>query len=233
MTILRYLRQATAGAMIAIALTAAAQPRITPRIDVGAQAGVTLSKINFNPSVPQTMTSGFMAGGSFRYIEERFFGILAEVNIEQRGWKEKYKPDEGGFAYKRQFTYIQVPVMTHIFFGSERVRGFFNAGPEIGFMIGKKTTANFDYTDVTAVEGYPMTNRETAQLNMDVKYRVDYGICAGLGVELQATPRNAFALEGRFYYGLHDVFANHKSDVFSASNGLSLQITLAYKYRLK
>ena len=216
--------------MLAVAV-AQAQTHYESRVDIGGHAGVTLSRTNFHPSVPQSMVLGFMAGGSIRYTEEKHFGLIGEVNIEQRGWKEKY--DEGGFSYNRRFTYIQIPMMTHIFFGSQKFRAFFNAGPEIGFMIGEKTTANFDYHNPSSVEGYPMTYRECSQLDMPVKYKLDYGICAGLGVEVQASHRHSLTLEGRFYYGLHDVFTNHKSDVFSASNAMSIEVTLGYRYRIK
>lgn len=208
-----------------------AQTRGESRIDIGAKAGMTLSKMNFRPSVPQTMVPGFMAGVSFRYAEERHFGLIGEVNLSQRGWKEKYENLD--FSYNRKLTYIQIPMMTHIFFGNDKMRGYFNAGPEIGFMIGNSTSANFDYTDVTQVAGYPMTNRETAELAMPVKFKLDYGICAGVGFEYQVTSRNSIGLEGRFYYGLHDIFPNHKSDVFSASNGMSIQLNLSYLYRVK
>lgn len=219
------------GLIAVVACAATAQTRISRRMDVGAHAGVTFSRTNFRPSVPQIMVTGMTFGGSFRYIEERFFGLIGEINISQRGWKEKYEGLD--LAYNRKLTYIEIPMLTHIYFGSERFRGFVNLGPQIGFMISKKINSNFDYTDLSKVADYPITNRETAELNMDIKYKLDYGITAGIGMEFQATRSNSFTLEGRFYYGLHDIFANHKSDVFSASNGMSIAVTLGYHYRIK
>jgi hypothetical protein len=40
-------------------------------------------------------------------------------------------------------------------------------------------------------------------------------------------------LEGRFYYGLGNVFGSRKKDAFSASTGMSFMVTLGYMYRLK
>ena len=37
----------------------------------------------------------------------------------------------------------------------------------------------------------------------------------------------------RFYYGLTDVFPNHKTDIFSGSNSMTVSVTLGYFYRLK
>lgn len=198
---------------------------------VGGKAGVTMSRTQFSPSVPQSMIMGFAAGATFRYIEQNHFGLIAELNIEQRGWKEKF--DEGyDFAYRQQFTFIQLPLLTHIYFGNNRIHGFFNAGPELGYMIGHSVTANFDYENISSVEGFPRQNRSVAQYVEPIKNKFDYGISAGVGMEIFAR-KHSFTLEGRFYYGLRDVFSNHKKDPFAGSNGLSMLFTLGYNYRIK
>ena len=218
-------------ALAATLFTASAQTHYEGNITVGAKGGVTLSRLKFSPSVPQTMLPGFMAGVTFRYIEEKHFGVIAELNLEQRGWKEKF--DGLNYAYQRRLTYLQLPMLTHIFFGNNKVRGFFNAGPEIGLLIGTGTKANFDYANVELIEGFPTENRETDQYKLDVKNKFDYGISAGLGLEVIGRNKHSFTLEGRFYYGLRDVFSNHNTDPFSSSSSMSIMVTLGYYYRIK
>ena len=104
-------------ALAATLFTASAQTHYEGNIAVGAKGGVTLSRLKFSPSVPQTMLPGFMAGVTFRYIEEKHFGVIAELNLEQRGWKEKF--DGLNYAYQRRLTYLQLPMLTHIFFGNK------------------------------------------------------------------------------------------------------------------
>ncbi len=218
-------------ALAATLFTASAQTHYEGNIAVGAKGGVTLSRLKFSPSVPQSMLPGFMAGVTFRYIEEKHFGVIAELNLEQRGWKEKF--DGLNYAYQRRLTYLQLPMLTHIFFGNNKVRGFFNAGPEIGLLIGTGTKANFDYANVELIEGFPTENRETDQYKLDVKNKFDYGISAGLGLEVIGRNKHSFTLEGRFYYGLRDVFSNHSTDPFSSSSSMSIMVTLGYYYRIK
>ena len=218
-------------ALAATLFTASAQTHYEGNIAVGAKGGVTLSRLKFSPSVPQTMLPGFMAGVTFRYIEEKHFGVIAELNLEQRGWKEKF--DGLNYAYQRRLTYLQLPMLTHIFFGNNKVRGFFNAGPKIGLLIGTGTKANFDYANVELIEGFPTENRETDQYKLDVKNKFDYGISAGLGLEVIGRNKHSFTLEGRFYYGLRDVFSNHSTDPFSSSSSMSIMVTLGYYYRIK
>ena len=212
-------------------LLATAQVHYQGTIAVGGKAGATLSRVNFNPSVEQTMLPGMTAGVMFRYIEEKNFGLIAELNMTQRGWKEVFEDAE--YKYSHRFTYLELPIMTHIFFGNQRVKGFFNLGPEINVMLGDGIKSNFTYQDAAGMDYFINDPRHIEQLTMKVKNRLDYGICAGAGMELNLNPKHSVLLEGRFYYGLTDVFPNHKTDTFSGSNSMTILVTLGYFYRLK
>jgi hypothetical protein len=201
-------------------------------ISVGVKGGMSMSRVNFQPSVSQSFINGMILGATARYIEENHFGLIAELNMEQRGWKENFKPLEG-YSFKRQFTYLQLPLLTHIYFGSDKVRFFFNAGPEIGIMIGEKTSSNFDHEHAAGIKDFTTNYRKIEQFTLPVSHKFDYGISAGLGMEVNITPKHALNLEGRFYYGLNDAFDNHKTDPFSGSSSMSIMITVGYNYRIK
>ena len=213
------------------ALLASAQTHYEGTIAVGGKAGATLSRVNFNPTVEQVMLPGMTAGVMFRYIEEKNFGLIAELNFTQRGWKEKF--EESDYQYSHNFTYLELPIMTHIFFGNQRVKGFVNLGPEIEVMLGNRISSNFSYQDAAEDEYFINDNRHIEQLSMKVSNKLDYGICAGAGMEINLNSKHSLLLEGRFYYGLTDVFPNHKTDVFSSSNSMTISVTLGYFYRLK
>lgn len=215
----------------ALSLTAAAQTHYEGNISVGGKAGATMSRVNFNPSVQQSMLPGMTAGVMFRYIEEKNFGLVAELNLAQRGWNEAY--DDADYTYRHRFSYLELPIMTHIFFGNGRAKGFFNLGPEINVMIGDGISSNFDYQQAASMEYFNLNSRHIEQMTMKVKNKLDYGICAGAGLEVNLNPKHSLLLEGRFYYGLTDVFANHKTDIFSGSNSMTISLTLGYFYRLK
>ncbi|MEG1538348.1 MAG: outer membrane beta-barrel protein, partial [Muribaculaceae bacterium] len=122
--------------------------------------------------------------------------------------------------------------LTHIYFGNTKFRGFFNLGPEIGLMIGDKSKSNFDVNNIKAIPNFP-AKRQTAQFTLPVNSIFDYGISAGLGCEYIIKGKNSIMLEGRFYYGLGNVFSSHKADIFSASSGMSIMVSLGYMYRIK
>lgn len=217
--------------VLLIAAGASAQRTYEPHFDIGAKGGVTLSKMAFSPGIEQFMKMGFTGGLMVRYTEEKLFGLIGELKIEQRGWKETF--DETDFSYNRTLTYIQMPLLTHIYFGNQRIKGFVNLGPSVGYMISNSASANFDYHNPGSVEGFPIENRHVNQMSMEVKNKFDYGIALGLGGEYLVKPRHSVTLEARFYFGLGNVFPSTKRDSFSASRCMSLEISTGYFFRLK
>ena len=225
------MRFITFALFVLVVISATAQTHYEGSISVGGKAGATLSRINFNPTVQQVMQPGMTAGVMFRYIEEKNFGLIAELNMTQRGWKENF--EESNYNYSHRFTYIELPIMTHIFFGNQRVKGFFNLGPELNVMIGNGISSDFDYQNAADLDYFIQDTRHIEQMTLDINNRFDYGICAGAGMEINLNPKHSLLIEGRFYYGLTDVFPNHKTDIFSSSNSMTINLTLGYFYRLK
>ncbi|MDE6116861.1 MAG: PorT family protein [Duncaniella sp.] len=214
--------------------TASAQREYSPNFAIGAKAGGTMSRMSFSPEVHQKFTNGLTMGVTARYTEERFFGLIAEINLTQRGWAEDFARDEAPeFSYSRTLTYIQIPLLTHIYFGSKKFRGFVNLGPEFGYMIGNSINANFDYDNYASIQGFPQGYRTNEQLNMEIQNKFDYGIAAGIGMEWILKRKHSFFLEGRYYYGLGNIFKATKRDFFAASRGMSIELTLGYMIRIK
>ena len=213
------------------ALPAAAQKHYESNIAVGVKGGMSLARMTFTPKIPQYWFPGMMLGVSFRYIEQTHFGLIAEVNFVQRGWKESFEKTQ--LEYQHRINYIMVPLLTHIYFGTARCKFFFNLGPEIGFMISNSVSSNFDYNHPEQVPEFPMDFRSIAQYQLDIARKFDYGIAAGLGFEYRTKGKSSFNLEGRYYYGIGNVFNNRKSDAFSMSSGMTIEVTLGYSFRVK
>lgn len=214
-----------------VSITCFAQREYQPHLAIGGKAGMTYSKVAFTPGIEQSMVQGLTMGASVRYLEEKYFGLIAELVVEQRGWKEKF--EETDFVYSRKLTYIDLPLLTHVCFGSERFKGFLNLGPVVGYMIGESVSSNFDYANPQSVQGLPIENRHTNQMVMPIKNKFDYGITAGLGIEWTLKRKHSLQLEGRYYYGLGNIFSASKKDEFSASRGNSMVVTVGYLFHLK
>ena len=55
-------------------------------------------------------------------------------------------------------------------------------------------------------------------------------ITAGAGIEFRIKKTHGIVLEGRYYYGLGDIFKNRKKDVFAASHSQIITVSLGYLY---
>ena len=213
---------------------------------VGGSAGYVLSNVGFVPDVPQGLLPGYTAGLSVRYTCEKYFSsicsIVGEVNVIQTGWKEDirdandnpvyYAVDKdkvNPLSYERKITYLQIPFMARLGWGRERkgLQAFFQAGPQIGVYLSESTKSNIQL-------GKPLANDRASQVvaqdTLAVQNKFDYGIAAGAGVELSLPKVGHLILEGRYYYGLGNIFKNSKSDYFGKSNYGQIVIKATYLF---
>ena len=213
---------------------------------IGGSAGYVMSNVGFVPDVPQKMLGGVTAGFSVRYTCEKYFSsicsIVGEVNITQAGWKEDildadsnpvYYADDvkktSPLSYERRITYLQIPFMARLGWGRERkgLQAFFQAGPQIGVYLGESTKTNVLLGHGTANQ---RASQVVAQDTLAVQNKFDYGIAAGGGIELSFPKVGHFILEGRYYYGLGNIFKNSKSDYFGKSNYGQIVIKATYLF---
>jgi len=213
---------------------------------VGVNGGYMMSSVGFVPEVPQSQLGGMTGGLTIRYTCEKYFksicAIVAEVNYAQTGWKENimdmdnqpvyYVDDtdkQNRLAYERKMNYVQVPVMARLGWGRERkgLQGFIQLGPQIGFFLNESTNTNLEPGLGTQTQ---RSSRVVAQDTMAVQKTFDYGIAVGGGIEFSHPKVGHFIVEGRYYYGLGDIYKNSKSDFFGRSNFGQIVIKATYLF---
>lgn len=210
------------------ALPGLGQTHYEAQTSLGVHGGVNLSQVMFSPSIRQKFLPGANAGINFRYTEEKHFGFIIEANFEQRGWAENF--DDAPFTYSRTINYVQIPFMSHIYFG-RRHKFFINLGPSVSFKVGDSVMSNFDYSDVSSVPDFPVHTSQ--QYGYPTKGTVDFGISGGLGGELGITSKHSIYLEARYYFGIANVLPAGRTDHFKSSNPMALSISLGYWFRMK
>ena len=212
---------------------------------LGASAGYVMSQVGFMPEVPQLWHGGPTGGITLRYTSEKYFSsicaIVAEVNYAKIGWKEDIlTPNDQPVintktgqpeTYQRDQTYIQVPFLARLGWGRERkgFQFFFQAGPQAGFFLSENTKKSFDLSSMNMPS---RTSKIVAQDTMNVERRIDYGITAGIGLEFSHPKAGHFIIEGRYYYGLGDIYGNSKSDYFGRSNFSNIVVKFTYLFDL-
>ena len=226
---------------------------------VGVNGGYIMSNVAFVPKVPQGMLGGPTIGLTARLTSEKYFNsicaIVGELNYAQIGWKENIldfsdKPvprydDETQFLdYSRKINYVQIPVFARLGWGRERkgLQFFFQVGPQFGLYLNDKIETNFDVRQTEfnpGPTGKPnpdykyKTSRVSdvvAQDTMAIENKFDYGIVGGLGLEFSHPKVGHFLVEGRFYYGLGNIYGSSKRDYFARSNYNNIVIKFTYLF---
>ena len=101
---------------------------------------MTASRFTFVPSVRQRLHTGPVAGIAVRYDVERGASLQAELNYRRGGWQERY--DSLATSYSRTLDYLELPLLTHLYFRSGDIRIFINAGPFFGYQLGESATSS-------------------------------------------------------------------------------------------
>ena len=109
-------------------------------VSVGVHGGMTASRFTFVPSVRQRLHTGPVVGIAVRYDVERGASLQAELNYRRGGWQERY--DSLATSYSRTLDYLELPLLTHLYFSSGDIRIFINAGPFFGYQLGESATSS-------------------------------------------------------------------------------------------
>ena len=242
-----YIRHVLMAIVISIPLSAYAQVgEHRDDLTVGVNAGYVLSSVGFTPKVSQYQHGGLTGGFTAKYVCEKYFNsicsVMAELNFASMGWKERILdpkdekvinattgvPEE----YSRTINYIQIPMFAHLAWGKEQkgAQFFFHAGPQFGLYLGESTKSNFNVETVNLTD---RSNKTIAQDTMSVERKFDYGIAAGMGMEYTMPGVGHFLIEGRYYYGLGNIYNATKRDYFAKSNHGAIIIKLAYLFDVK
>ena len=197
-----------------------AQPRLRmPKYWVGVHGGVSASTVAFSPRVEGTsnIVKASVLGGNggfvFRYAGHKYCALQMELNYVHRGWAEHI--DTIG-SYSRRLHYIEIPMLMHLNFGSDKCRWFLNAGPQIGYCI--KDEGNHG----TLVNGQGKTEYE------QIKKRFDWGILVGTGFYVITKKAGIYQFDVRFDYSFGGIYGTNLTDHFSKASPMDLSINLGW-----
>lgn len=201
----------------------AAQPRLhAPEMYLGLHGGVSASTMLFSPSVSHMsspFTNGVVLGGNggfvFRYAGHKVCGFQVELNYMHRGWREHSEEA----TYERHLHYLEIPFLTHLYFGKKSVRGFFNLGPQIGYCVADKSSGT-------------ILGEATDHQYQPVDKAFDWGVALGVGMYYRNAKAGVYQIEIRGNYSLGGVFGTRAVDYYSNANPLDVSVNLAWLFPL-
>ena len=224
---------AIAFATVLSAISAQAQVG-SPRnlLEIGGSAGLGTNSISFIPKIKQSFSPGPTFGVTFRHTSEKYFFIICgtqiECNFAGRGWTELIE-DGSGNEYTRVANYLEMPFFAHLGIGRELYgfQMFLNLGPQVSYLLSDKEI----YGGQEPWDVSKRPNNVTEQYGKDIEHKFDYGITGGLGIELR-TGIGMFGLEGRYYFGLGNIYGITKKDYFARCANSTISLRASYMFKL-
>ena len=188
-----------------------AQPRLRrPEYYIGFHGGVSASSVIFTPRVNNMspITKACVLGGNgglvFRYAGHKYCALQTELNYVHRGWAEK---NDSIGKYSRSLHYIEIPLLMHLNFGSEKARWIFNLGPQIGYCVWDESNA--------------------------ITHPFDWGLAAGTGFYVRTKNAGAYELEVRFDYSFGGIVGTNVTDKYNMASPIDLSINLGWYWPIK
>lgn len=198
---------------------------------IGINGGFNMNRMSFSPSIKQTFKNGMTMGFTARYTCEKYFNMIcaiqAELNYSQAGWKEDITTSTD--TYQRTIHYVQIPLLANLGFGRERggVKGFLVVGPQLSFCIGESEKRGGEWSESTLAL---RPSGVIQQYSLKVQRKFEYGIAGGLGMDVSTKKGHHFIVEGRYFFGLSDIFNNSKKDPFGRSANGTIFVKVSYLF---
>ncbi len=210
----------TALSFLLASLLVSAQYNTLSEWYIGFSGGKTVSTLTLVPKlVDKVFALNNDAGFTIRYISEEHFGLQAEANYFQSGWKEDLSGTGLTYSYERKLNLVQVPLLLHAFAGSKNTRYFLNIGPQLGFLIGES-------------ENIIDNSKVFEQHGKSVENNFQYGIVAGAGLEFHLW-KTVLGVEGRYCYQFSNIFNDEIGSYFNTSSIQAISINAHLLFRLK
>jgi hypothetical protein len=187
---------------------------LSAQVSIGLRGGINFTRGDLQETdVTDNMQEYLIAPYAAIPVEFKFgenFALQAEPTFIQKGLKlfEQFEmEDEVGqmMNYENDFrtriNYLTLPVLAKGLAGTENLRFYAVAGPEVGYALsGTKKL------EMVVTNGEQTTEKISEDINFDKDGidRFDFGLIFGAGVEAKLGP-GAVVLDGRYNLGLYDI----------------------------
>lgn len=198
------------------------RPPFSQHLWLGAHGGIMASRFSFTPSVRQSSYMGYVGGAMLRYDVERGASLQVELNYQRTGWRERY--DDPALSYQRELDYLDLPILSHLYFDLGGAKLFLNLGPFLGYQLKESAQLTGEAS---------MTEQARLRHALATRYRLFWGLGGGPGLSISLGGRQRLELEGRFVYGLGNLFSTERTSAYVQSSEMRFGLTLNYLFRLR
>ncbi|MGM0408058.1 MAG: porin family protein [Bacteroidota bacterium] len=187
-----------------------------PITQFGIKQGVNYSSVLFSPRINQGLKLGYNGGLVFKYKNEKLFALQVEFNYAQKGWSEDL--DTINNSYERNLNYVELPFMTHVYWGKRALKYYVNLGSSVGYLVGDLIQSEINE------ELYTRPYYEN-----EIDNRFDFNAFGGLGITLD-TKIGEFQAGFRYAMTLTDIFKYTSESFFEDSQNQIISFSITYYF---
>lgn len=218
--------------------------QVKSQLSIGIEGGGTKNYLNTNVSnlvsTKYNPAYGFNIGIPVLYKINDWLAFQADPSYIQKNYQLARTDFFQGVYQDNTNTYLQLPLMAHLSFGGQQLRGFLNLGGYGGYWLSahiKGTTPNIldepAYTNTVSNaqpnnvfdEYTPYNYNEKYQFNNTKDNRMELGLLAGVGMSYEMNDKYLFFGEARYYQSMSDQQKNYQINLVPRYNetvGVSL-----------
>ena len=202
------------------------------QLEIGFKGGYNVSQVVFQPAIGLNLEflPGIQAGIAAKLSANPNVALQAELNFSQKGWIEDFRSandSEALLALDRtqsyRYNYIDLPILTHIYVGGNRVNVFLNLGPHFSFLMSVDSTSSAQKLD---------SDIPTFSYASNNAINFEYGVTAGAGIAV-TVGKGTFQLEARLTQGLNNIIDRDTPNAPTQSLNQLAGVSLTYFFRLR
>lgn len=205
------------AAAVALGVTFAAEAQT---LSVGPRIGATFAKLSYSGDDADDYNdlmeskAGLQLGAVANLMVNDLFSVQPELLYVSKGTKI----EEGSNSLKQKMSYLELPILAKVSFGTEQVQGFVTGGPTIGYWLSGKSKYDLDGDEET--EDYDFEDEDK---------RAELGASFGVGVAYKVGA-GAVNLDIRYGFGLSSIYDSTDDD--NKIKNRVLGVSLAYLFGL-
>ena len=171
-------------------------------LSVGFKAGGNLANIG-GDAEGTDMTFGIAVGAFGQYPINDMFAVVAELNFEQKGYKESLDIFGVKFDIDTKLNYLTIPLMGRLLFG-DNIKLYVNAGPYFGISAGGKIIADGESDSIEGIAS------------------LDIGVIGGGGVIIPVSDSFSLMVDLRYAQGFTTIFKDSDANVTNSAIGFNV-----------
>lgn len=191
--------------------------------EFGLEGGAGIRTLRIDPEYPSLITKAgvsFTGGIAGQYNLNDIWSVKLGAAYEKKG--SNIERTDILTMGKVNFDYISIPLLLKAKFG-KKIEFFVNAGPYLGILLSS-------YNRLDANSNFPETETNTDSTTK----KTDFGISAGIGVEIPVGRSGALTIEVRDNFGLSNISKSKETNAPEIkTNTVNFMIGYVFKFGQK